>query len=189
MERSLTPAAQAVYTHLCVQFPGQGVALQDPWPGPIRERVPDLRIARLDVGGWLYVTVGLWDAWQQDGHGLEFVLHAPMRDDRHIETLTMAAYYHAGGGDDALRLGHTVPIGHPWLPGSACDHLLVSLPYLWGPSFETCDVPGGRVSLLWLLPITLAEKRFRHEYGLEALEQRFDDAAIIAADPGRGSVV
>ncbi|MFI1994451.1 suppressor of fused domain protein [Actinoplanes sp. NPDC020271] len=123
-------------------------------------------------------------------HGLEFVLAAPTSDDEiHVETLTMIAYYHATGGDYALDHGHTVPIGRPWLPGSPCDHLLVSLPYPWGPELEHCDVPGGHARVLWLLPITGAEKRFRHSDGLEALEQRFEAAGIIPTDPYREAVV
>ncbi|WP_426513206.1 suppressor of fused domain protein [Dactylosporangium sp. McL0621] len=141
-------------------------------------------------GGRLYVTAGLWDATQHHGHGLEFLLYAPTADDEvHVETLTMIAYYHATGGDYALDHGHTVPIGQPWLPGSTCDHLLVSLPYPWGPKLETCPVPGGHVRLLWLLPITEAEKTFRHKHDLEALEQRFETAGISPTDPRRSSVV
>jgi hypothetical protein len=121
---------------------------------------------------------------------LEFVLYAPATaDEVHVETLTMIAYYHAGGGDHALDLGHTVPIGRPWVPGSTCDQLLVSLPYPWGPELENGTVPGGHVRVLWLLPITAVEKEFRHSHGLEALEQRFDTAGIIPTDPRRSSVV
>jgi hypothetical protein len=47
-------------------------------------------------------------------------------------------YYHRPG---RLGLGHTLPIGEPWLPESACDHWLVSLPYPFGPDLQTCH--GG----------------------------------------------
>jgi hypothetical protein len=55
---------------------------------------------------------------------------------------TMVAYYHATSGDYRLDHGHTVPIGRPWIRGSSCDHLLLSLPYPWGPELETCTVRG-----------------------------------------------
>ncbi len=151
--------------HLHDRFPGRDVAVLAPTPGPIRDRLPTLHILSLapQEGGRLYVTAGLWDATQKHGHGLEFVLYAPIAaDDVHVETLTMIAYYHAAGHDHALDLGHTVPIGQPWIRGSACDHLLVSLPYPWGPKLETCAVPGGHIRVQWLLPITQAEKAFRH---------------------------
>ncbi|GIE31006.1 hypothetical protein Ait01nite_040510 [Actinoplanes italicus] len=192
MDHELTPAGQAVFDHLTTRFDGGPPVVSPPAPGPARALVPDLHIVRLTPPGpgWVYATTGLWEATQRDGHGLEFVLHAPRVDDvTHIETLSMVGYYHASGGDYTLGLGHTVPIGRPWQPGSACDHLLVSLPYPWGPEFERCEVPGGHAQLLWLLPITAAEKRYRHEHGLEALEQLFEEAEIIPNDPLRDCVV
>jgi len=41
---------------------------------------------------------------------------------------------------------------------------------------------------IWLLPITEAERDFKAEHGPEALEQRFDDAAIDYWEPARASV-
>ncbi|MFG2045096.1 suppressor of fused domain protein [Dactylosporangium sp. NPDC048998] len=192
MDHDLTPASQALLQHLHGRFPGRDVAVLAAAPGPIRDRVPTLHIFSLapQEGGQLYATAGLWDATQMHGHGLEFVLYAPIAaDEVHVETLTMIAYYHAAGHDHALDLGHTVPIGQPWIPGSACDHLLVSLPYPWGPKLETCAVPSGHIRVLWLLPITEAEKTFRHTHGLEALEQRFETAGINPTDSHRTSVV
>ncbi|WP_426503333.1 suppressor of fused domain protein [Dactylosporangium sp. McL0621] len=192
MDHELTPAARALLEHLRARFPGRKVAVLPPAPGPIRDRVPGLHILRLDPedGGRLYVTSGVWDATQHDGEGLEFLLYAPEpADEQHAETLSMVAYYHAGGGGGALDHGHTVPIGRPWAGASECDHLLVSLPYPWGPALEECPVPGGRARLLWLLPVTEAEKTFRHARGLEALERRFESAGINPVDPGRASVV
>jgi hypothetical protein len=178
--------------HLHDHFAGCHIAVLPPAAGPIHDLVPNLHILSLtpNEGGRLYATTGLWDATQDSGHGLEFVLYAPAADDDvHGETLTMVAYYHATGGDHALGHGHTVPIGRPWVRGSRCDHLLVSLPYPWGPELEICAVPDGHIQVLWLLPITAAEKAFRHTHDLEALEQRFDAAGIIPTDPRRRSVV
>lgn len=177
--------------HLRGRFPGRKVTVGAPFSGPILDLVPTLHILSLapPERGQLYLTAGLWDATHKDGHGLEFVLHAPKADKVHIETLTMVAYYHATGGHYVLDHGHTVPIGRPWIRKSTCDHLLVSLPYPWGPELEICAFPGGHIRVLWLLPITEAEKTFRHTHDLEALEQRFEAAAIIPTDPRRMSVV
>ncbi len=66
----------------------------------------------------------------------------------------------------------------------------MSLPYPFGPEFEVCTWEGGsHARILWLLPITEAEKDFRRERGLEALEVRFEDHAIDPVDPKRASVV
>ncbi len=99
------------------------------------------------------------------------MLAAPEASDRHVQTLAMVYFYHASGGSFALDHGHTVPVGRPWVPGSACDHLLVSLPYPWGPSLEDCPLPdGGHIRALWLLPITKAEWPGNH--GHQILRKR-----------------
>jgi hypothetical protein len=191
VDHELTAAGRAVLDHLTDRLGGDPI-VSGPAPGPIHTLVPNLHIVSLATpgGGWVYATTGLWEATEQGGHGLEFVLHAPERDDEtHIETLTMAGYYHASGGHHSLDVGHTVPIGRPWLPGSACDQLLVSLPYLWGPELEMCELPGGHARVLWLLPITEAEKRYGIQYGLDALEDRLEEAGIIPDDPHRECAV
>ncbi|WP_064741650.1 suppressor of fused domain protein [Hamadaea tsunoensis] len=193
MDHDLSPAAAVVRDHLAARFPARELTVLPATQGPIYERVPGLHMIRLaptrEEGGWLYVTAGLWDATQHHGHGLEFVLLAPDHDPRHIETLTMTAYYHAAGGSFALDHGHTVPIGRPWIRGSACRFLVVSLPYLWGPSLEMCSLPEGHARILWLLPITRAERNFKHKHGLEALEQKLEAARIAPSDPCRKSVI
>lgn len=67
----------------------------------------------------------------------------------------MASHYHRTG--ERLGLGHTFPIGGPWVPGSPLDHFLVSLPYPFGPDLEHLPMPEQNVRLLSLLPITKAE--------------------------------
>jgi hypothetical protein len=157
-------------------------------PGP--EVLPRLRIACLSPGPkinlWAYVSVGAWEAQGEGPGGLEFLILAPAEDLRHVELVSMVAYYHLTEG---LGLGHTLPIGEPWLPGSACDHFLVSLPYPLGPRLEVCPLPQGHIQVLWLLPITKAERVFKVEHGQEALERQFDETAIEYWDPKRASVV
>ena len=124
MDHDLSPAAEGVRHHLMSRFPTREIAILGPAGGPIHENVPNLHIVRLSPApgeeSWLYVTAGLWDATQYQGHGLEFVLVAPTHDDRHVETVTMTAHDHAAGGGFALDHGHTVPIGRPWVRRSTC---------------------------------------------------------------------
>lgn len=102
-----------------------------------------------------------------------------------VELLTAAAHYHRTGSP--LGLGHSVNFGRPWVPGSACDHGILSLPFLDGPKLEWLDNP--EVRFLWLLPATRAEVAFKKAHGLEALERRFEEAQFDYHDPFRASVV
>lgn len=191
MESARLRATEAIESHVREFFTGHSceVVAYDLGPGR-REAVPDLRILVVGPGprseSWAYVTVGCWAAVEKDGHGLEFVMTAEVRDQRFIDLMAMVAYYHRG---HHLDLEHSMPIGEQWTPGSSCDHLLISLPYLHGPDLEHCPMPQGHARLLWALPVTAAEIAFRRQYGHEELEQRFDAAEIIPTDPFRASVV
>ena len=190
MSDARVPAAEAVESHVRAFFQGHSVEVVDHAPGPQRRAVvPGLRVLVAGPGprgnSWAYVTAGCWAATEKDGHGLEFVMTAPVRDQRFIDLVAMIASYHGGG--HRLDLEHSMPIGEPWVPGSTCDHLLISLPYLHGPGLEHCPVPGGHARILWTLPVTPAEIEFRRRHGHEALEQLFDEAGIIPTDPFRAS--
>ncbi len=156
--------------------------------GPAHIQLPSLRVAEFapgpKIGLWVYATVGAWEA--RIDPRLEFLLVAPEQDQRHVELLFMAAWYHRRHG---LASGHTLPIGEPWLPGSACDFFLVSLPYTFGPQLEVCNIADWHLRVLWLLPITAVERDFKVREGLEALEQRFDEGALAYWAPLRASVV
>lgn len=156
--------------------------------GPAPEELPRLRVAEFAPGPrtglWVYATVGAWEA--RDDPRLEFLITAPGPDLRHVELLAMTAWYH---GRHGLGTGHTFPIGEPWLPGSKCEFFLVSLPYPFGPDLEVCNFRGGHLHVLWLLPITAAEREFKVREGLEAIEQRFDACGLEYWDPHRDPVV
>jgi len=158
--------------------------------GPIGELNPHFRVLRVApaVAGevWTYLSIGGWAATAGENQGLEFVLCTESPDARAVELLAMTVYYHHGG---TLGLGHTLPIGEPWLPGSTCGHLLVSLPYPFGPDLQTCHVGDRHVDFLWLLPITEAERAFKTASGLEALESRFDQTQLRYWQPDRPSVI
>jgi hypothetical protein len=193
---AVTEASNTTAAHCERFFSGHAVSRLRDIPGLERTltRVPEFEALMVGPGPrtklWTYVTLGCWDAVHTDsGHGLEFFLIAPGQDGRHLLTLGMAAYYHGGPSSQRLDHGHTVPIGEPWLEGSRCDHLLVSVPYPFGPQLEWCEWDGGHARLLWMVPITADEREFKATYGLEALEQRFDDAGLRYWEAGRASII
>ncbi|MGB3437193.1 MAG: suppressor of fused domain protein [Actinophytocola sp.] len=102
--------------------------------------------------------------------------------------MTMVAHLHA---DPAHRLatGSTINIGRPWMDDAIAGHLLVSLPYPYGPKLEHCDADDTPVQVLWLVPITAAEAGYRRDQGLEALEQLLEADGVDMLDPRRPSLV
>src|ERR1700761_1678973 len=178
----------ALAEHVRRNFQGKVIEAFTWEAGPIREQNPHFRALRIEPGEqsgvWTYASVGAWAATKDQGRGLEFIIAAPVQDPRAVELLAMTAYSPQGR---TLGLGHTLPIGQPWLPGSRCDHLLVSLPYPWGPDLQTCHVGDRHVDFLWLLPITQEERDFRAAHGLEALESLFDERELRYWDPHRPS--
>jgi hypothetical protein len=178
----------ALRKHIQSFFAGHSYA-EEVWTlGPAPDVFPRLRVGRLSPGPrtglWVYATLGAWEARMEPL--LEFLVTAPASDIRHVELLTMVVYYHRSQG---LGLGHTLPIGEPWLEGSACDGLLVSRPYPFGSDLEVCDLGKQQLHFVWLLPITSAERAFKVENGLEALEQRFENCGLEYWKPERDSVV
>lgn len=136
---------------------------------------------------WTYATCGMSPLTDQPP--IELHLFAQRPSMSHVELLTVVAYYHRVG--KPLKLGHTFNIGRPWLPGSACEFGLISLPYLDGPKLELFELPLSSLTVrcLWLIPITAAESNFATEVGLEELEQTFEDQSFNYLDPMRRSVV
>ncbi len=119
---------------------------------------------------------------------LEFVISSPTESPSNVETLAMVAHLHADE-QHRLSLGKTIEIGRPWIEGANCDFLLVALPYPYGPRLEWAAAGSKRVRFLWLMPVTRAEANFVLSHGAEALEQRFDTAAVNAVAVRRESVV
>lgn len=184
-------ARSAVEAHLRRGFPGQRVITQGWQTGVIAESNPDIRVLRVDPetrgGLWLHVSSGAWAATagqQRIGH--EFVLVTPFKTLRAVELLAEVVYYH---GVQPLDIGATVPIGEPWLPGSACSHLLISAPYLLADELWSLRVGQQEIRMVWTIPITAAERGYAGRYGLDALEERFEGAGLEYWDPHRASVV
>lgn len=179
----------ALEEHVRRFFEGRSIEVFT-WPdGPIRDHNPHFRVLRVapqtpaDV--WTYVSVGGWAA-TEGNFGTEFLICTPSPEDRAVELLAMTVFYNRGG---RLDVGHTLPIGEPWLPGSGCDHLLVSIPYPYGPDLRTCHVGDRHVEFLWLLPISEHERDFKVSSGLEALESRFEEVGLRYWQIDRLSVV
>jgi hypothetical protein len=162
-------------------------------PGPIATRLPQLHIAKIapsiEGEAWTLATIGMSEVDTDHNHGIELVAMASDPGAAVMFNLGMLAYYHAGPQENRLDHGHSVPIGQGWVDGSALDHVLISLPYPWGPKLELCQIGNRLVRVLWALPIHDAELQLKATKGLEALEQRLEAASIDPLDPRRPSVV
>ena len=162
-------------------------------PGPVSARLPDFHIVKVRpvTPGemWVFASIGAWRATEREANGLEFVAVARGESASVMQRLAMTAYYHAGPPENRLGVGHMVPIGEGWVERSPLDVILVSLPYLWGPELEHCQLPDRHIQVVWLMPISEAERAFARRHGLEALEERFEQASVDYLDPFRPSVV
>ena len=158
--------------------------------GPIEEWIPGFRVRRvaprLSSEPWVYLTVGASSVGE--GDRFEFLLLAPSDSPRHVETLAMVASFHADPRY-SVSLGQTVKIGRPWAEGSSADHLLVSLPYPFGPDLELCDVDGVAVRILLLVPISATEARFVSDQGFEELERLFETKGVDVLSVSRPSLI
>lgn len=134
---------------------------------------------------WTYATQCM--SQPEDKERLELHMFSDDRHDEIVELLVATSHYHRTGA--RLGLGDTVNFGRPWLPNSLCDHGLISLPYLDGPTLERLDDNGTKTRFLWLIPITKGEVEFARANGVEALESRFQKLKLNYLDPKRPAVV
>ena len=166
-------------------------------PAEATDRVPGLRMLEVTAGKRVdlvsYLTLGCWEAVQSLGIGCEFVLAAREAAPAHLISLARAATVHCGTLDGRLDRGSVVQLEGPWLPGSECDRLLVTVPYPYGPELEYCRWKyrgqNNAARILWLMPITPAEAAMVALDGIEALEARFEEVGVNFADPARSSAV
>jgi len=197
MSLELSDNEQRVYeqfaNHLRDYFSGHTLTAYDAPTTRVAEYFKQFAVIEITPGPkralWTYITVGLWAVPTTDGAHMELMLLAPDQDQAHIALLGMLAWYHAHGNGH-LGLGHTLAIGTPWRAGSLCDHLLLSHSYPYGWNFEHCPIDSSlTIHIWWVLPITAAERAYKQEYGLEALEQQFETARLHYWDGDRASVV
>lgn len=159
--------------------------------GPIEDTLPGFRVRRIQPRSadepWAYVSVGASEVETTEDYRLEFLLLAPGPSELHVETVTMVAGFHADPRF-CLGLGSTMRIGRPWVSESRCDALYVSLPYLYGPTLEWCDVGKKRIRLLWLVPITERELGLIREKGAEVFERALERSGENVVAPQRRDV-
>lgn len=164
------------------------------WEAPgVREGLPRFRVACIHPANtgepFVYLSCGAWEASTSGGLGQEFFLLASHPDPAHVDTIGAVALAHLAGRG-LLGLGTVLPLGRPWVEGSLCDHLLVTLPYPYGPNLERVAVSDGfALALRWLVPITPAEAALAQAQGGEAVEQRLEAARADFLDPRRAGVV
>lgn len=156
--------------------------------GPVHQLPKDFRVLEFPPDEeremWTYATCGM--SAEGCDEAIELHLFSPVRATELVELLTATAHFHMFGAH--LALGHTVNFGRPWLDGSPCTFGLISLPYLDGMDLEVMHWDGGDVRFLWLVPVTPAEVEFKKRYGLNALEQLFEEQAFNYVNPMRADV-
>ncbi len=180
-------AADITERHVRRFFRGHAVEQKRWTPGPGTRALPDLEVLEIGPGPrlnrWTYVTAGASDAGLRR---LEYLAIGDAPRDTYVELLTMVAYYAI---EQRLGLGHTIPIGRPLIEGSVCEHVYLSLPYLFGPKFEVIERAPESRQILWVFPITADEKRLLLDSGLDALEERLESRNVEYWSPYRKSVV
>src|SRR5262249_21553427 len=146
---------QQLDSHIHSYFDGHHITQRAASSTRVLERLPRFNLYEIAPGPkqplWTYITRGAWERIDDDLTSMEFMLLAPEQNDTHLHLLDVLAYYHAEG-TGVLGLGHTVPIGYPWLAASACDHILISHSYPYGWEFEHCATSDLTIHLWWALP-------------------------------------
>lgn len=158
--------------------------------GPILERIPRFstyRIVPKRAGeAWVYVTMGC-SLLEHAAVGMEFFIMSPFADEVHSETLAMVGHYHSFRAH-RLDVGSVLNIGRPWMRYSRMGHLLVSLPYPYGPALEWAPSEAGPVRFLWLLPIHQSEADFIKCHTLEEFESLMDERGANILDIDRDPI-
>jgi hypothetical protein len=156
--------------------------------GPIEDRLPGFYVVRVSPAkageSWVYVSIGASICVEHGG--LEYFIMSPVKDDSQVETLTMVAHYQSFEAH-SLEVGSVVDIGRPWSAGSRFDHLVVTLPYPFGPKLENA-VQAGMARFVWLVPISKSEASYIREFGFEKFEEKLESSGVDVIDPRRAMV-
>lgn len=163
-----------------------GSAVPHLWgKGPIHKLPEDFRVLEFapqsERNMWTYATCCM--SQPGDENPIELHLYSSVRNEMLVELLTVTAYFHISTAK--LNLHHTVNFGQPWQHGSLCSYGLISLPYIDGPSLEN----GPAIKCYWLIAITPEELSYKKEYGVDALEDKFEEGGIDYANPFRKSLI
>jgi hypothetical protein len=184
-------AAVAEHAHRC--FPGRAVEVLRWEGGGVVENVPDLTVVRVagepEAGEpWVYVSAGASSEPMVEGYGLEFFALSHDEQPQALKLVAMVAQLHADPRYP-LSLGQVLEIGHPWLPGASCDHLLVCLPGPFGEEFEWYSARERTIRFVWLMPITRAEAEFARRSGFVGLQEKLGAAQLDVTAVRRRSAV
>lgn len=157
--------------------------------GPIHQLNNEFCVLEYPVGKkrkmWTYATCCMSSL--DDNPKVEIHLFSPKKEEKHVELLTVIAHYHKTG--NPLNLNHTINFGRPWFEKSNCSYGLISFPYLDGPELEILETKNILVSFLWLIPVTKNEVEYKKKYGIEKLEELFENKKFNYLDKYRKSVV
>lgn len=184
----MTSVNEVTERHVRRFFEKHEMVSRPPLPGPARQALPALQVLEIAPGPrlyrWTYVTVGAWEA--NVHNPFEYVVTGDEARLDYLALLTITAFY---GIEHTLGIGHTIPIGRPLVPGSSCEHVYFSLPYVFGPELEVLTLDGRTHHLLWLFPITAGERQLLIAEGRDALEDRLESEGVEYWNPFRASVV
>ncbi|MBX3740214.1 MAG: suppressor of fused domain protein [Akkermansiaceae bacterium] len=157
--------------------------------GPVRELPAGFRVLlfppRAGREMWTYATCGM--SSPSDESQMELHIFSPKQSESIVEILHALAHFHHN--KIQCNLWHTVNFGRPWLESSICSFGLISLPYLDGPALENFEYEDSTIKFYWLIPVTKSEVDFKRTAGIEALEEKFEDANLAYWDPSRSSLV
>lgn len=182
--------SQEIHDHVQRFFAGQKVKERQWTESYVLDLYPYFSVLEIEpgpiAGNWNYVSSGTWEM-AQEGAGLtEFTIITDKPGLRQIQILTMNQVYHR---DHNLILGDSYALGEPWVKGSNCTHILISLPYPYGPGFEQCAIGDGHLHIYWLLPITEREHDYKVRNGADALEEVFETKGLEYWKTKRKSVI
>ena len=170
----------ALIAHIDRFFSRHDKELIDGQDWKIRAEKPNFRVCRVHpaeenpIDPWVYLSLGAWELTADRGESFEFFLISTVQEDAHAANVAEICARHANF-PSGLKPGMVVSMGRPLLPGATVDHILVTLPYPYGPMLEDVEnPPGTNIRVLWLLPITAAEAAYAQTHGCEALEQKFE---------------
>jgi Suppressor of fused protein (SUFU) len=157
--------------------------------GPIDQLPHGFAILKFPPHGsrtmWTYATRCM--SVPNDQKSIELHMFSPWETEEVAELLIATAHFHRTS--TMLDVGNSVNFGKPWIEKSVCSYGLVSLPYLDGPDLEILAIGSRVVSFYWIVPITKSEVKFKIEYGLDALEDKFELSGFDYVNPERKSVV
>jgi hypothetical protein len=183
---------RAIYDHVAAFWLNSTIS-EERWEhGPIEKNIPGFRVLKLKSNQWdrpiIYATSGCFSVKAEEHVRHEFFLISPTEDIRHVETMTKLANFYADK-DYTLEVGTIVSIGAPWMEGSKCNNLLISIPYPYGPKLEWLKTNDACVRFLWALPITEREAGFAELHGFFALEEKLDACKVNYLDIHRPSII